>query len=598
MTPAAIELGWQAWLAGGTVLGLLGLLLATRVPMDLAFVGAASVLLLTGVLTPVEAFGGLANEGVLTVAVLFVVVAGIQDTGGIRWIVHNLLGRPTSLLRAQIRLTLPVTVASALINNTPVVAMLTPAVTEWARRMKLPESRLFLPLSYAAILGGTCTLLGTSTNLVVNGLLIQHDGTSLGLFSLAPVGIPVAVAGLLTLWFGSRWLLPNRNSAAREMENVREYTIEMMVKAGGPLVGRSIEAAGLRQLPGCFVIEIERDGDILPAVSPQERLHADDRLVFVGAVDSIVDMRKIRGLVPATDQIFKLDDDRTRRELIEAVIGEASPVVGRSIRAGDFRNRYQAVVIAVARAGRRLTGKVGDIELRPGDTLLLEASNSFARLQRHSRDFLLTRRIVGAQLPRYERAGTAGMILVAMVIAAGTGILPILNAAILAAGLMLVTRCASLASARAAIDWPLLLTIAAAFGLGQALDKTGLAGAAAHYLIEVAGGSGLVSLLVVYLATAVLSALMTNNAAAVLMFPLAMAFTGQGGLHTPELALGVMFGASASFATPMSYQTNLMVMGAGGYRFIDYLRAGLPLTLVTTVVAVPGIWLWGQYFSA
>lgn len=596
MAPAVIELGWQAWLSGATLLGLLAMLLTTRIPMDLAFLAGLSVLLLAGVLTPAEAFGGLANEGVLTVAVLFVVVAGVQDTGGIRWIVHNLLGRPASLLRAQIRLTLPVTVASALVNNTPVVAMLTPAVAEWARQMKLPESRLFLPLSYAAILGGTCTLLGTSTNLVVNGLLIARDGEGLGLLSLAPVGIPVALAGLFFLLLTSRWLLPQRGPAARELENVREYTIEMLVKSDGPLVGRSIEAAGLRHLPGCFVVEIQRNGDILPAVSPKERLRAQDRLVFVGAVDSIVDMRKIRGLVPATEQIFKLDDDRSRRELIEAVVGESSPVVGRSIRDGEFRNRYQAVVIAVARAGRRLTGKVGDIELRPGDTLLLEASHNFARSQRHSRDFLLTRSIAGAFVPRHERAGMAGMILLGMVIAAGSGLLPILNAAILAAGLMLVTRCASLTSARAAIDWPLLLTIAAAFGLGQALDNTGLAGAAAHYLTTISGDHALTGLLVVYLVTVGLSALMTNNAAAVLMFPLAMAFVGQGGLHAPELALAVMFGASASFATPMSYQTNLMVMGAGGYRFSDYLRAGLPLTVVTGAVAIPAIWLWGQYF--
>ncbi len=592
-----IDLGWQAWLVAATLIGLLGVLLATRLPMDLAFLGAVSLLLIAGVISPREAFGGLANEGVLTVAVLFVVVAGVQDTGGIRWIVHNLLGRPASLLRAQVRLTLPVTVASALINNTPVVAMMTPAVTEWARQLKLPESRLFLPLSYAAILGGTCTLLGTSTNLVVNGLFVDRYDQAFGIFTLAPVGIPVAITGLLTLWLGSRWLLPQRSSAVRELEDVREYTIEMLVEPDGPLVGRSIEAAGLRHLPGCFVIEIGRGDQVLPAVSPQERLLAGDRLVFVGAVDSIVDLRKIRGLVPATDQVFKLEDERSRRELFEAVVGESSPVVGRSIRSGGFRKRYQAVVIAVARSGRRLTGKVGDIILRPGDTLLLEAGRSFSQAQSQSRDFLLTRRIAGSDLPRHERAGIAGIILLGMIAVAGFGLLSILKAAILAAGLMLITRCASLSSARASIDWPLLLTIAAAFGLGEALANTGLASAAAGELAAVAGDNPLAGLLVVYATTAGLSAVMTNNAAAVLMFPLAMAFAGQGGLEPASLALAVMFGASASFATPMSYQTNLMVMGAGGYRFVDYLRAGLPLTIVTGAVAVPGIWYWGKYLG-
>ncbi|MCC5860208.1 MAG: SLC13 family permease [Ectothiorhodospiraceae bacterium] len=585
---------WEAWLTVAVVVSVLGVLSFSRTPPDVVFLGGVTVLLLSGVLTPAQAFGGLANQGLLTVAVLYVVVAGLQETGGIQWIVQRVLGRPRSLTHAQIKVMSPVAFLSAFLNNTPVVAMLIPAVSEWSRKFSLSNSKLMIPLSYAAILGGTCTLIGTSTNLVVNGLILERSPEhGLGMFDLAWVGVPVAAAGLLFILISSRWLLPDRRPALSQLSDPREYSVEMLVDREGPLVGRTIEDAGLRHLTGMFLAEIDRNGTVIPAVSPQERLQGGDRLVFVGIVESVVELQKIRGLTPATDQVFKLDGHRSQRNLVEAAVSATSPMVGRSIRDGRFRSVYDAVVIAVARHGERIRQKVGDIVLQPGDTLLLEARPQFIEQNRNNRDFFLVSRVEESASPRHEKAPLALGILVGMVALVTAGLFSMLEAALLAAGGMLVTGCVRPANVYRNIDWSVLVVIAAAFGLGAAMHETGVAFAIAKYVVGLSGDLPWVNLVVVYLLTALFTAVITNNAAAVLMFPIALALAGDLGLSFMPFAVAVMLAASASFATPMGYQTNLMVFGPGGYRFADFLRIGLPLNLVTGVVAVlviPLVW--------
>jgi di/tricarboxylate transporter len=585
---------WEAWLTIAVLAGVFGTLVLTRAPVDIVFLGGLTVLVLAGVVTPGEAFGGLANEGLITLAVLYVVVVGLQETGAIRWIGRSLLGRPRSLVSAQGRVMTPVVFLSMFLNNTPVVAMLIPAVRDWARQFDLAPSKLMIPLSYAAILGGTCTLIGTSTNLVVNGQLIAHAGNGgLKMFDLAWVGIPIAAAGVGFLLLTSRWLLPDRRPVIAQFDDPREYSVEMVVDEGGPLVGRSIDEAGLRQLPGVFLVEIDRNGGVLPAVSPREVLQAGDQLVFAGAPESVVELQKIRGLRPATNQLFKLKGPRSERALYEAVVSATAPVVGRTIRSGRFRVRYNAVVIAVARNGRRLRGKIGSIVLREGDTLLIEARPSFYEQQRNNRDFLTISRLDDSTPPRHERAPVAVGLLAAMVLAVSFGLLSMLEAALAAAAGMLATRCCTASAARAGIDWPVLLTIAAAFGMGMALETTGVATHMANAVVVLVGDSPWANLAAIYILTTLLSAVITNNAAAVLMFPFALAVAGDLDVNLIPFVIAIMMAASASFATPISYQTNLMVMGPGGYHFIDFMRVGLPLNALTALVAIgliPLVW--------
>ena len=598
-----------------------GLLIWSRIAPDIVLVGAVGLLVLKGILEPREALSGMANEAMATVGILYVVGAGVRQTGGVAWVAQRLFGRPKTATGAVARLMFPTAGLSAFMNNTPLVAMLIPAVNDWAKLHRIAPSKLMIPLSYAAILGGTCTLIGTSTNLVVDGQVKQEAGrqiaaaknegmseaeaadafqqqtglpaAGLAMFDVTRVGLPAALIGCAFVVLSSRWLLPDRKPAISNLDDPRSYTIEMLVEPDSPLAGKTIEAAGLRHLPGVYLAEVDREGFVLPAVAPDERLRGNDRLVFVGVVDSVVDLQKIRGLVPATDQVFKLTEPRSTRCLIEAVVSNSCPMVGRTIRDGRFRSTYNAAVIAVARNGERINKKIGDIVLSPGDTLLLEAHPSFVDQQRNNRDFFLVSRLEDSQPPRHERAILAAAILLGMVLLASLTSLGMFKAALLAAGLMLVTRCCSATLARRSVDWEVLLAIAASFAIGAALEKTGAAAQIAGSLIELAAGNPWASLAVVYLATLIATELITNNAAAALMFPMALATATRLNVSAMPFVIVVMMAASAGFATPIGYQTNLMVYGPGGYRFGDYCKLGIPLDLligVITVAIAPRVW--------
>ncbi len=584
----------EAWFVTGVVVLCFGLLASNRFSPDLILMAGVTLLLLTGVITVDEALSGFSNEGMATVAVLYIVVTGLRETGGIGWIVQSVLGTARSLPHAQLKLMAPVAALSAFLNNTPVVAIFIPAIDDWAKRHRLSVSKLMLPLSYAAIAGGTCTLIGTSTNLVVNGLLQNRAGqTSLGIFDLAWVGLPVTLTTLIYVLTTQRWLLPERRPAISRFADAREYTVEMQVEAGSPLVGKRIDQAGLRQLPGLFLVEIEREGKILTAVAPEETLQAEDHLVFVGVIDSVVDLQRIKGLKPSTNQVFKLDSPREDRCLTEAVISNRSPLVGKTVREGRFRSLYNAAIIAIARNGEKLPGKIGDIKLRAGDTLLIVARPAFAEQQKNSRDFYLISCLHDAREIRHERAPVAVTVLAGMVLAAATGWLSMLESAMLAAGLMIVTRCTSGRIARRAIEWQVLVVIAASFGIANALQSSGAATALANGLVSSAQASPSAALAIVFAATALLSALATNNAAAVLMFPVALSTAQDLGVSVLPFAITLMVAASASFATPIGYQTNLVVMTPGNYRFMDFVRVGLPLILLVglvTVLVTPRVW--------
>lgn len=573
-----------------TILAVLAGFILTRLRPEVLLLSGLGFLLLTGVMTPAQGLAGFSSEGMLTVAVLFVVVAGIRETGGVHMIVRRFLGRPKSMVGAQARVMLPVAASSAFLNNTPIVAMLLPAILDWTKNTRMSPSKFLIPLSYAAILGGMCTLIGTSTNLIVNGLLLDSKPagleSGLGFFDITWVGIPCALAGILFMLALGGWLLPDRRPPIDTTDDPREYTLEMMVEEGGPLVGQSIEEAGLRSLQGVFVAEIERDGDVIPAVAPTERLRGNDRLVFVGIVDSVVDLQRIRGLQPAPNQVFKLNSPRNERSLIEAVVSNSSPMLGRTIREGRFRNRYDAVIIAVSRNGARLRRKIGDIILEPGDTLLLEATPDFIERQRNSRDFYLVSRVEGYTPPRHERGLVAIGILLAMVLGAAVFNVPMFHAAVGAAALMIITRCLNTEVALKSLDMSVLLSIAAAIGLGNALRVSGAAESLAAHMVGFAGDNVFLTLVAIYITTALFTEIVTNNAAAVLMFPIALATSTSLGVPMAPYAIAIMIASSSSFATPIGYQTNLMVYGPGGYRFTDFLRAGLALDIIVMIVAL------------
>lgn len=590
-------MGWEAWL----VLGVMGLVLLSLVRSwaapDVVLMGAVTLLMSIGLFTdrlpsPSQMVAGFGNAGLITVAALFVVAAGLTQTGAMQMLTRPMLGRPKSEARAQARLMFPVLFLSAFLNNTPIVAMLLPVVSDWARKIGVSPSKLFIPLSYAAIVGGMCTLIGTSTNLLVYGLLLR-DGLAtgsdalLGMFTVGFVGFPVALIAVGYCLIAGRWLLPDRKPVLDvDDADLRQYTVEMIVDQVGPLAGQTIEAAGLRHLPGLFLTSIERGRQMIVAVEPQTVLEAGDRLVFVGVVESVVDLRKIRGLIPATDQVSKINTPHSNRRLVEAVVSNGYPYLNQTIRDARFRSVYNAAVIAVARDGQRLSGKIGDIVLRPADTLLLEAPLNFVAEHRNRRDFYLVSAVHNSTPPRHDRAWWAVGILVAFVAAVAFRWISPLHGGLLAVAALGATRCLSAAMARQAIDGTVLMVIGAALGLGLAVQESGLARGIADGLIAMVGDQPLLALVAVYLMTNLFTEMITNNAAAVLVYPIAKAMADDFSVSFTPFVVVIMIAASASFATPIGYQTNLMVYGPGGYRFTDYLRFGGPLNLLVAVTAL------------
>ncbi|KJS08385.1 MAG: potassium transporter TrkA [Gammaproteobacteria bacterium BRH_c0] len=565
-------------------LGALLTLSLTRIGPHLVMMGVLTVLSVTGVLNPAEALGGFANSGLITVAAMFVVAAGIHASGGIDLLVHKALGTPGNPRSALLRIFGPVVPLSAFLNNTPVVATMIPAIHAWSRKINIAPSKLMIPLSYTAILGGTLTLIGTSTNLVINGQYQQLTGEAgFSLFSITAVGLPVAIIGLLFIWvFFPRWLPDRMHNKA--FANLREFTLEVCVSANGPLVGKSIQDAGLRHLQRVYLVEIERNNTVVTAVPSEEILQGGDRLVFAGDTEAISDLLRINGLEPSTESGHSeaLDTNRAERRLVEAVVSPHCAAIGQAIRDARFRDQYGAVVLAVARNGERVKGNLGTIELEAGDTLLLEARPAFVSRQRYNKDFLLVNDL-DTEPPRHEKALLSWAILVGVVILATFGVIDMLNAALIGAGLMLVTSCCSVSQAEKSLDLTVLITIGASFALGVALDKTGVATFLAQNIIYLSGGTPWLMLVLAYLTVSVLTEFITNNAAAILMLPIVLEMTEKAGLNNEPFVFAIMMAASASFATPLGYQTNLMVYGPGGYNFRDFLKVGVPMNLLVGI---------------
>lgn len=585
---------WQAWASVLVMVGSVVAMARGIASPDLILTAAMTALLVLGILTPAQAAEGFGNEGMLTVAVLFVVAAGIESTGAMDWVVRRVLGRPRNTAAAQTRMMLPVAAMSAFLNNTPVVAMMLPIVQDWAKRIGVSPAKLLMPLSWATILGGTITVIGTSTNLVVTGLASKRfPEMSWNLFEISPIGLMVATAGMFYILAFSRWGLPDRSSGAPDMTNARDYSVAFRVAPDAPIIGTTIEGAGLRHLPGLYLTEIEREGESMVAVEPDTKLRGGDVLVFVGLLDSVVDLRKIRGLAPAAeDQIRKIGGPSSRRRLVEAVVAQGSPLVGKTVRDAAFRTHYRAAIIAVHRNGARLGGKIGDIRLRAGDTLLLECQPAFLEAYRNDRGFALVSEVNRSTPIRHERGALAVLLLLAMIAANALGWVSLFTAGLACAGAMLAARCLTGAEARRALELNVLLAIAASFSVGKALEITGAAQFLGENLVYATAPLGRLGALAgVYVAVMILTELITNNAAAALLFPVAMASAEAAGIPTKAMCYVVMFAASASFMTPIGYQTNLMVYGPGGYRFSDFIRFGAPLQLMLAAITVIAIYL-------
>ena len=581
----------DAWITAATVVVMFAALASERVPPAASVLTATIFLLVVGVIDEAAALSGFANAAPWTVAALYVLAFAGDRTGLMGPLVNRLLGKGEEVTTASTaRILLPTAGISAFINNTPLVAMLIGQVTSWCNRRGVSPSKLLLPISYAAILGGILTVIGTSTNLTASGLLQESGEAPIGLFEITQVSLIPAIAGLIVLIFIVPRLLPDRKGALEEFtEDLDEFAAQMKVVAGGPLDGVTVAEAGLRNLKGIYLVELERDGHMFPAVSPSRVLRGGDRLTFVGESSQVVDFQRVTKGLESAESEHLLEVDSPEHTFYEAVVGPDSRLVGQTLQEAEFRTRYQAAVVAIRRSGKRIDRQLGKVTLEAGDTLLLLAGPDFRIRSRRAKDFLVVLRIGGPPPSATKRAPFVGILAVAVITLAAFDVLSILELSLFAAGLLIATRTVSISEAGEAIDFGVILLIAASFGVGAAIEVSGLAEVISNGLIDLFGSWGDLGIIfALALAMTILTELASNNAAVVVLYPITIAVAAEAGLDPRIMVLMIAIMASSSFLTAVGYQTNMMVYGPGGYRFGDLIRAGLPLsiTLLITVTLV------------
>ncbi len=565
------------------------LLYSRRISTPVVFIAAAAFLTAMGIITPAEALAGFGNDALAVMLMLITLSEIIRRTGILEWLFGRRI-RPSSRYRPFLGQMMPfVAGSSAFMNNTPIVAMLIPFVGDWGKRNGVPASKLLMPLSWAAILGGMVTLVGTSTNLIVNSLVVGSGFERLSVLDFTPVGLMLLAAGMAYILLGGWKLFPDRKDPVTTLEeSPREYIVEALVSDDSQLIGKTVEQAGLRNLEGLFLVEIARDGGTISPVAPEEIIYSGDELLLAGNTSAVTLLLKDDKGLSHSDH-FELPRHEKLR-VVECVVSPGSSLINRKIRNTDFRGIYDAAILAVHRQGGRLAGKIGEMRLQPGDLLLLVTGGDFEKRSARSDDLYVISMI--HEIHNIE--GRKSVIILASsflsILLAAIGLVPLFTSLLILLALFLLTGVLSLSELRSSLNLNLLAVAAFALALGCAVQKTGLGAAFSSVVLTSFSSLGPVGMLAaVYLVTNILADFITTAAAASIVFPFAAASASALGVDATPFFLAVAYGAAANFITPVGYQTNLLIYGPGGYRFSDFLRAGLPLKLLCAVVAIGGL---------
>lgn len=563
------------------------------------FVLGVLVLGISGILTPREILSGFANEQIIIIIILLMIGDIIRKKGVLNVFFEKRLFNGSQTYRNFLaRMTFTVAGSSAVLNNTPLVAVMMPYISSWSRKHKIAASKLLIPLSYAAILGGTITLIGTSTNLIVNGMVADQTlfpgFKTLGMFDFAWVGVPMTLLGLIYLLLYAYKTLPeNADSLEKAVSNRREYLVDVRIAPNSELVGKTVENANLREFKSMFLVMVNRADQQFSPIRPHFILQGNDILTFAGNSNSIAElMESDSGLAPVEVGMFK---NKAKTQLIEIVISYNSSVLKKTVNDAHFRSRFDAAVIAIHRNGERINRKLGQEVLEAGDVLLLLVGEDFEVLSSNTRDFYLISNLKTFLKPKaLDAIVLIGGLILAIVLSA-LNVIPLFMGVTGLMAIIFVLGIANPKDIQNAIDFDLGLIIALSLALGTAMIKTGVAEDLAHGVIALFRPFGTIGLLSgIYLVTAVLAAYITNKAAVALLFPIVLTIAFTENLPPTPFVLLVAFAAAANFITPIGYQTNLMVYGPGGYRFGDYMKIGLPLTIMYMIGAV-GILFW-RYF--
>jgi di/tricarboxylate transporter len=594
MQPPAFS--FEILLTLGIAAGALALFAWNRVRMDVVGIIVMATLMVTGLVSPQQGVSGFANEAMLTVAAMFVLSAGLVRTGAIdalgRWIARLAGKSEGRLLAISMLLVIPL---SAFINNTPVVVVMIPMILGITRQTGIAPSRIFMPISFASQMGGTLTLIGTSTNLLVAGLVLELGLDRIGLFDITPPALVLTAVGVLYLLTVGHWLTPTRSPPTDLIASyeLREYLTGLIVEPDSPLAGRTLRESRFGEQHGLQVIGIEREGERISSPRGGAHLQTDDLLLVRGKIADIARITETEHLrIAGTRPDLPLDATEapesaagSNERLAEVIVPPRSPVVGHTLRGLNFRGRYGVPVLGIQRHGEPLHAALGDIELAAGDVLLVQANDRHLRQLHRGRDLAL---LGPVDLPRRRRRKIkiAVPILAAVVLLAAFDVTTILLAAILGAIAMFLTGCITPEEAYVEVDWMVLVLLGSIIPLGIAMQNTGTAQLIAWAIVQLTEPFGLYGLLAaVYLATSLLTEVISNNATAVVLTPIAIGVASAAGISPLPLVVAVMLAASNSFMTPVGYQTNTFIYGPGGYRFLDFVRVGGPLNVLLIVTA-------------
>ena len=567
-----------AWITIATVLTMFTILLFTKLRADLVFLGAISILFVTGVLSAKEAFSGFSSTSVVIIGVLFVVVAGLTHTGVLQWIVKHLLGQPNSYSKAVVRLMLPVAALSSFLSNTTVVALFVGIVKMWAKKLNVSPSKLLIPLSYASGMGGVCTLIGTPPNLIISGLYAENTGQTMNVLATTIPGLFCLFVGVLSI-IAMRKLLPDRKAPEAAFESTSDYTVELLVPSDNPYVGQTIAEAGLNDVRGGSLIEIVHFDDITTPVPDDELIMGGDRLVFAGQIDEILDLKKSHGFVNADHHIFTMSEVDTDRQLRTAYVNFGSSLINTKIGGSSFEKDNNMILVAVARRGKRIDESPRDVVLQAGDTLLLECPPNVNVQTDHLSSQLQF--FDSAQVPNIgKKTFISTTIMIAMVVLSALNVIPLLQCAFLAAMAMLLLRCCNVDQAMKSINWEILMVFAGSVVLGVAIQKTGIAERLAFSILDVCGTNPIVVMTAICFVGTFITEFISNTAAGAMFFPIMYQAAEKLGYEPYPFLIALMVSVSSSFATPIGSPTHMLVYGPGGYRFSDFMRIGLLMNLI------------------